>query len=399
VGKLLRVIHTLGFPLDFNGNITRVLGQAIPVAKLGHRVDVLVSNRIPADSLKRAVRSGINVYLLKGLVNAGEIGWRINNTVSLFMKTIESINETSNSILHVAAPTPVFKPLVASEAAKLLKKPIVLDLHDPWSSSPFSHNLALMIQTQIMRRVIKNADYILAGHTQLKKLVEKISRKKPVEVISNGVDTELFKPRPRNTQIARCIGIDEEDLVIAFSGHIMEDKGLDILIQSAPLIRQRHPNVKFLIIGDGPARKSMQDLVQKPGLRNAFVFTGYLPQEMVAEYLSLAHLCVAPYKPAGFFKISLPETPLKAVEYLALGKAVVMSRISDDNVITRSGGGLQVTPGSVNELASTVSSLAEDESLMKTMGEKGRKYVQENLSWQKIAERLIAIYESLDSSA
>jgi len=387
VDRLLRVIHTLGFPLDFNGNITRVLGQAIPVAKLGHQVDVLVSNRIPKNILKRAVRSGINIHLLKGLVNAGKIGWRINNTIPLFMKTLESINESSNSILHVAAPTPVVKPLVASEAAKLLKKPIVLDLHDPWSSNPFSHNLALMLQTQIMRRVINNADYILAGHTQLKKLVKKISRKKPVEVISNGVDTELFKPRPPNTHVARCLGIDKEDLVIAFSGHILEDKGLDILIQSAPLIRRRHPNAKFLIIGDGPARKNIQDLVQKSGLHSVFVFTGYLPQEMVPEYLSLAHLCVAPYKPAGFFKISLPETPLKAVEYLALGKTVVMSRISDDNVITRSGGGLQVTPGSVNELASTVSSLAEDESLMKTMGEKGRKYVQENLSWKKIGAK------------
>jgi len=80
---------------------------------------------------------------------------------------------------------------------------------------------------------------------------------------------------------------------------------------------------------------------------------------------------------------------------LALGKPVVMSRISDENVVSWSDGGLLIAPNNVSELASTIINLIEDEKLLKTMGIKGRRYAEENLSWTKIAERLVEIYQSI----
>ena len=391
----IRVVHTLGFPIDFNGNLSRVLGEAISVAKFGCAVDLVVSDRAPMTSLRGAVRNGVNVYLLNALVPWREIGWRINNLIPLYIKTWKIVRNDPNIILHIAAPTPVTKPLSVSELGRRLKKPMVIDLHDPWSADPFSHNLLLLLQTQIMRHAINSADHILVAHTALFKLARSINKNKPIDLVPNCVDTELFKPKPRNKTIAESIGINEDDFVVAFSGHIMDDKGLDVLVRAAQIVHQKHKNVKFLIVGDGPAKKQVESLVDRLNLRGIFRFIGYVPQEAVVEYLSLADLCVAPYKPVAWFKVSLPETPLKVVEYMALGKPVIMSRISDENVVSWSGGGLLIAPNQVSELASTIINLINDEKLLNTMGKKGRRYAEENLSWAKTAERLMEIYQSL----
>lgn len=391
----LRVIHILGFPRDFNGNVSRVLGEAIHVAKLGCTVDVIVSDQMPRNNLKQAMDSGVNFHLLGGWIPFREIGWRINNIIPMFVKALKIVDGVSNSIVHIGAPTPVTKPLTACEIGRHLKKSMVLDIHDPWSASPFSNNLISMLQTQIMKHVINNADFVIVAHTALYKLVRGINKSKPVDIIPNCVDTELFRPRLSSPSTARRVGIDGNDFVVAFSGHIMEHKGVNILVRSAHIICQRHDNVKFLIIGDGSARKRIEALAEKLGLRDAFRFIGFVPHELVAEYLSLADICVAPYKPMAWFKVSLPETPLKVVEYMGLGKPVIMSRISDDNVISWSDGGILVKPSDVSELASSIINLLEDEKLRKKMGEKGRRFVEEHLSWKKVARRLVEIYQSL----
>jgi hypothetical protein len=80
---------------------------------------------------------------------------------------------------------------------------------------------------------------------------------------------------------------------------------------------------------------------------------------------------------------------------MAMGKPVVMSRISDENVLTWGDGGLLVTPGNASELASNIITLIEDEKLRSRLGNSGQTYIVKEYSWQKITEKLIQIYQSL----
>jgi glycosyltransferase involved in cell wall biosynthesis len=105
---------------------------------------------------------------------------------------------------------------------------------------------------------------------------------------------------------------------------------------------------------------------------------------------------VAPYTPGPWYQVSKVETPIKVVEYMAMGKPVVMSRISEENVLTWGNGGLIVTPGNVSELASGIIALIEDEKSRKSFGENGRKFVEKDYSWQKISKKLVDIYQSLN---
>jgi glycosyltransferase involved in cell wall biosynthesis len=226
--------------------------------------------------------------------------------------------------------------------------------------------------------------------------VQKINPQKPVSVIPNGVDVQLFRPQPRKEIIAEKLGLSEQDTIVAFSGHITNEKGLDVLAKSAPYIIRDHPRVRFLIIGDGLYMKEFKALVSNLHLGDKFVFTGFVSGERLPDYLSLADVCVAPYTPGPWYKVSKVETPIKVVEYMAMGKPVVMSRISQQNVLTWGNGGLITTPGDVSELASSIITLIEDEKSRNSFGENGRKFIEKEYSWQKISKKLVSIYQSLN---
>ena len=389
------VIHTLGFPLDFNGNIARTLGEAIHVARLGVKVKIVVSDDVPKTCFEQAVENGVKLSLLNPYFPSKSVGWRLNNLLPLFAATLKIVGNNPKSILHVSAPTPVTKPLTVSTLGKRFKNPMVLDLHDPWSENPFSLNPILMLQTKIMRFVINMADLVIVAHSHLAKLVKRLNNEKPLVVIPNGVDVSLYRPTERDGSIAKSLEIGDEEIVVAFCGHITETKGLDVLTRSAKIVLQTHKNVKFLIIGDGPFAQPVKNLARKLGVHKKFKFVGFVPQKLLPIYLSLADVCVAPYKSMPWYKLSLPETPMKVVDYMAMGKPVVMSKISDENVIAWSGGGVQITPGDAKELAFWIISLIEDEQMRRTLGRKGRDYAEENLSWGKIALKLVELYKTL----
>lgn len=400
--KQLNVIHLVGFPIDVNGNLQRALYESIHLAKLGVRVNFVVSKDVVSDntlakSIPERYRNSVNlkVHPVKSLIPSGAIGWRVNNLIALPIKSYRVTHICNEAIIHVHAPTPVTKPFSAAIFKKLSKRPMVLDLHDPWSGHPFSRSPIQLLKTGIMRYVINNVDMIVTAHRALIDLVSAINKRKPVTLIPNGVDMDIFRSRSPNPTLMKVLNLSSQDTVVGFSGHITEEKGLDLLVEAARIITKNNKRIKFLVIGDGPIRTEMETLVDNRGLKSYFIFTGFLKVEALVEYLSLADICVAPYKPMPHYGIMKIETPLKVVQYMAMGKPVIMSKVSEKNVVSWSNGGILIDPGNPKKLAEAITNLIEDQKARKMMGQKGRDYVEHNLRWSSIAKKLTEIYQSL----
>lgn len=402
--KLLNVTHLVGFPFDVNGNLQRALYEAIHVAKLGVRVNFIVSQEVVhenilARSMPERYRNIPNLTIcpVKSLIPRGSVGWRINNLLALPIEAFKLTRIYKQTILHVHAPTPVTKPFSGSVIKKLSKLPMVLDLHDPWSNNPFSLSPIMLLQNEMMRYAIGNADMIVTPHRGLITLLKMVNKRKPVTLLPNGVDTEIFQPRPRSLTLMKMLNFSSEDTIVIFSGHITEEKGLDVLAYAAKIITRQHKNIKFLIVGEGPIKNKIETLVNSLGLQSFFRFTGFVDVEVLVEYLSLGDISVAPYIPKPMHNIMRIETPMKVVQHMSMGKPVIMSRVSDENVVSWSGGGILINPGDPEKLAEAIISLIEDEKSRKIMGGKGREYVKRNLGWSSIAEKLIEIYQLLSS--
>lgn len=354
-----------------------------------------VSKNVLQKSIPQQYKDRVQIYPLKPMISSGSIGWRVNNLLPLLPQTYQYMNIHKDHVMHIHAPSPVSRPLTACLISKAIKFPTVLDLHDPWSGHPFSKSPLMLLQTQIMRYVIKNVDAVVTPHRPLFDLIRAMDDRKPIYLIPNGIDTEIFSPQPKNKDLMNRLDFKSDDIIIGFSGQITEEKGLDTLVYAAKLLTKTNKNIKFLIMGDGPNRRNIESLVASHGLQKFFRFVGFLSIDDLVLYCSLADICVCPYKPLAHYNVMKIETPMKVVQYLSMGKPVIMSRVSEENVVSWSGGGLLIEPDNPQKLAESITGLIQDKQLRTKLGEKGRDYIKRNLGWKRIAKTLLEIYKTL----
>lgn len=206
-------------------------------------------------------------------------------------------------------------------------------------------------------------------------------------VINNGANTDLFKPLDR-VQVKAELGLERSKTYVCFVGHLAAWQGVEFLIYASPLILDKCPDVRFLVVGDGAMKNKLLEITSELGLLDKFIFTGRVPYESVPLYINAADICVAPFIKGRNSKIGL--SALKTYEYFACGKPIVASNIPGvKDLIELSGGGISVSPEDPEELAIAVIKLILNENARALMGEKGRKYVVENHSWNGVARKIL----------
>jgi glycosyltransferase involved in cell wall biosynthesis len=148
-----------------------------------------------------------------------------------------------------------------------------------------------------------------------------------VNVIGNGVNTEKFFPIDDDTLLSswrKNLGIKKEDVVIAFVGNLAPWQGVNILIESAFQLLTYEANVKFLIVGEGFLKHSIEKGVFDSGHEKKFILTGMINYEDIPILINIADICVAPF--ISRRNRTTGVSPIKVFEYMG-AKPVICSRI------------------------------------------------------------------------
>lgn len=160
-------------------------------------------------------------------------------------------------------------------------------------------------------------------------------------MLRNGVNREIFKPRPRE-EARRELGFAPSGRVILFVGNLLKSKGLRELLSAYRMISR--PDLHLVIIGDGPCAAETRSLTARFPNPEQVHLMGALPLERVALWMNAAHLLCLPSHMEG-----LPNVVLEA---LASGLPVVATRVGGIPELERGDGSLTlVEPRSVAELA------------------------------------------------
>jgi glycosyltransferase involved in cell wall biosynthesis len=199
-----------------------------------------------------------------------------------------------------------------------------------------------------------------------------------LSMIPNAVDLEEFSTE-RETSSGNVIRV-------GFVGRLLSNKGPQYLVEAAGKAVRECPKLEFLLVGNGPMRKQLDQQITRLGLNNRFHFLGAVPN--VSEFMKRCDIFVRPSLTEGM--------PLTVLEAMACGVPTIASRVGGTpELIVDGENGFLIEPRNTDELCDRLLRLGLDEGLRRMMGLRSRAYVEKHNSWAIVAMEISPIYQKL----
>jgi glycosyltransferase involved in cell wall biosynthesis len=238
--------------------------------------------------------------------------------------------------------------------------------------------LARGIAGKIMRRVARKADFVtVVSEAMHRHVIEQGIAVRGLEVIPMGADlTGLFTPGSEARATHELL----------FVGRLVPKKGGEVLIRALAIVARQNPQVRLRIVGNGPERAALEQLVGDLGLSGHIEFVGALPQTALPQ--AYRH-CTALVFPSVVAADNDQEgLGLVLVEALGCECPVICSDLeATRDVVAHGVTGLHYPPGDHNALARQMLGVLDDPAGAAAMGRNGRNHVLSRFDWEAIAAR------------
>lgn len=256
----------------------------------------------------------------------------------------------------------------------------------------------------IERSLARLTDRIIAISDQQKAEINEkfgVGRDTQFAVVQLGIDLSPFEDETAKKHILREeIGAAADEILVGFVGRLTEIKNIPLLLKAARIYKDEKtpdsPKLRFVIIGDGHMRESLETEAANLDVRDVITFTGNRSDTDIF-YAGLDIVALT----------SLNEgTPLSLIEAMANGRTFVSTTVGgvadligetieakEDFIVCERGIG--VTSGDAHALCHGLIHLAADENLRAALGEKGREFVRKNYSKERLTADIINLYRGL----
>ena len=235
--------------------------------------------------------------------------------------------------------------------------------------------------------VYKNSSLILALTPKLKDYVIQLGAQRlKVKLQLSGVDTNLFKPLPKNLELAVQWGINQSDKIVLFAGTLYEFSTLDWLIEHWDIVLREIPQAKLLILGQGPLFNKLKVLTKKKNLQKNVILAGWQLYQSLPHFINLSHICLNLFK---INDITRDIIASKLFQYLACSKPVIIFPLSGTvDILKGEEDGVIYAQDNFDAL-NLIISMLKDTDRTRQIGENGYNFVRERYDWQRIVESII----------
>jgi glycosyltransferase involved in cell wall biosynthesis len=275
--------------------------------------------------------------------------------------------------------------------SRLLRLPLVLEFNSSelWKGRYWG-GLRLTRPAALVERInLRAADRVIVVSEVLKMqvLAAGVAAEKVV-VNPNGVDPAHFRPDVDAAAVRKRLGLDGA-VVVGFSGTFGRWHGIPTLAEALGAVLQSRPDVRWLLIGDGPLRHLVDNAIQTHGLDGRVRLPGLVPHAEMPAYLAACDVLVSPHGRQAdggeFF-----GSPTKLFEYMATGRPIVASRVGQIADVLQDGeSALLVPPDDAHALCDAILRLVDDACLRSRLGEAARRAAVECHTWRQNAERVL----------
>ena len=209
-----------------------------------------------------------------------------------------------------------------------------------------------------------------------------------ITVIPNGVNPERFGAAPDSSAANAALGVPGR-LVLGFTGFIRGWNAVHRMIEFVSRHRSG-PDLHILVVGDGPARESLQAHAREQGVADRLTITGIVERDDVARYVAAFDIAVLP-------GVTPYSSPLKLFEYLRMGRAIVAPDMENiREILTDEQDALLFDPDREGALEQTLLHLCNDKMLRNRIGDAAQRIIPTKLLiWDCNAQKVAVIAEGL----
>lgn len=270
--------------------------------------------------------------------------------------------------------------------------PLILEVNNSevWAKKNWSRLFFEKLAIKIEKFALQNADVIgVVSEVTKEQIKDLCGNENKIVFNPNGVNPEKFSPEIDGTHIRKELNL-ESNFVVGFIGTFTRWHGVETLFDAAVKVIEKNENVKFLLIGDGNLKATLELKAHQLKLEDRIIFTGIVPHDRAPEYLAACDVLVSPH--LGFEDgTKFFGSPTKLFEYMAMGKPIIASDLEQIGEIIIDGvNGLKFSPGDSQKLCDLILKLYSEPELRVKLGKKAREDVIKNFTWKQNAYRVLS---------
>jgi len=359
------LLLTYHFPPEIGGIQTRISKYVDIFSKKGIDIDVfVVSNNVNQNIC--CSTAGIRVKYVSG---------KFRFIVPVIFDVARTIYRRNVDVVHVFTGASTVLGCSILFLGKILHKKTVTSF---FGSEDFASHSPLRRLFRVTSLTLSDGIATNSVHT-MNHLPSKFAKK--AQVILGGSDIHSVTDYDADNKI-----------VVLYVGRLVKRKGVDDLIKAFKIVRSKVPDVTLEIVGDGPERNNLENLVSSLNLNDSVLFRGVLTGYKLQNAYNRSYVVVLPSKktPTDFADEGLG---LSLIEASMFGKPLVGTRNGGIPEIIEDGyNGFLVNEADPISLADVLIRLINDRRLAKSLGRNSYVRAKKLFTWESSAERLLRLY-------
>jgi phosphatidylinositol alpha 1,6-mannosyltransferase len=230
----------------------------------------------------------------------------------------------------------------------------------------------------ILRRFYSRCELVLVPAESTAAILRAQRMNRDIGIWARGIDRDQFNPERRDMAWRRSLGIADNDLVVAFLGRIVMEKGLDVFAEVVTALAARGVKHRVLVIGEGPARTWFEQQLPEA------MFIGQLTGADLARALASSDVLLNPSVTEAFGNVTL--------EAMACALPVVAADATGTASVVRDGQtGILVDASDIEGFADALEGYARDRKLWRKHGQAGLA-IAKTMDWDTINSAVLRVY-------
>ena len=299
-------------------------------------------------------------------------------------------------VIFVYAPSPILQAIPALFFGWIKQAKVIVWVQDLWPESLsatgyISNPRGLRWVEWVVRFIYRHTDLLLIQSRAFEAQIAALAPDKAIAYYPNSVDSIFFEPPASDVTLPKIEALDE-GFPIVFAGNVGAGQAVEVIVEAATLLRG-HPEIRFVVFGQGSRRDWMCEQVRLRGLTNLYL-PGRYPVDTMPGLMQKAAVLLVTLADQPIFAATVPN---KVQAYMAAGRPILACLNGEGaRLVVEAGAGLAVPAEDAQALSAAVLRLfnmtAEDRA---ALGSNGRSYFRGHFDHDRLIDQLISHFRSM----